>query len=330
MVFPRWWCPVRWVPLDELMRRCEAGDVRARRIDVDYASHSGHVDAIRAALAEALAGIEPRSSSVALFSTVTGELLDTAGLDADYWYRSIRQTVQFERAVRNACGAGYRVFVESSPHPVLLAAVEETLADRGRDVGGDAFVIPSLGRDDGFVATVLAFGGPGARGRRAGGLGFRDRRFGRAARGFADVWLCAAAVLAAGRIDGGGGRGHPGAGRRAARAAGRGGAAARFRRGGADGAAVDRRPAMAGRPRGGRHGVVPRCRVCGAGRPRRRRGRLWCARGADVVGAVGVAGDGWCAGAGGGRRRRRRRGYASYWCIRPALRRSGCCTPRAC
>ncbi|MGZ4563535.1 MAG: SDR family NAD(P)-dependent oxidoreductase [Mycobacterium sp.] len=137
--------------LDELMLRCEADDVRARRIDVDYASHSGHVDVIRVALAEALAGIEPRSSSVALFSTVTGELLDTAGLDADYWYRSIRQTVQFERAVRNACGAGYGVFVESSPHPVLLAAVEETLADCGRDVGGDAFVIPSLGRDDGSL-----------------------------------------------------------------------------------------------------------------------------------------------------------------------------------
>ena len=133
--------------LEELMRRCEVGDVRARRIDVDYASHSRHVDAIRAELAEALAGIAPRSSPVALYSTVTGELLDTAGLDADYWYRSIRQTVHFERAVRNACGAGYGVFVECSPHPVLLAAVEETVAD----CGGEAIVVPSLGRDDGSL-----------------------------------------------------------------------------------------------------------------------------------------------------------------------------------
>ncbi|EFG79593.1 acyl transferase domain protein, partial [Mycobacterium parascrofulaceum ATCC BAA-614] len=133
--------------LDELIAGCEGAGVRARRIDVDYASHSAHVDAIREALAGALAGIAPRSSPVALFSTVTGELLDTAGLDADYWYRSIRQTVQFERAVRNACGAGYGVFVECSPHPVLLAAVEETVTD----CGGDAFVVPSLGRDDGSL-----------------------------------------------------------------------------------------------------------------------------------------------------------------------------------
>ena len=64
--------------LAELMRRCEAEGVRARKIDVDYASHSVQVDAIREPLAEALAGIEPRPSSVAFFSTVTGELTDTA------------------------------------------------------------------------------------------------------------------------------------------------------------------------------------------------------------------------------------------------------------
>src|SRR6516225_9581817 len=133
--------------LEELVRRCEADGVRARQIDVDYASHSAQVDAIREPLAEALSGLEPRSSAVAFFSTVTGELMDTAGLDAGYWYRSIRQTVQFHDAVRTACDAGYRVFIESSPHPVLIAGIEETLADR--DGTDDSVVIPSLGRDDG-------------------------------------------------------------------------------------------------------------------------------------------------------------------------------------
>ncbi|MCV7167979.1 type I polyketide synthase, partial [Mycobacterium stomatepiae] len=132
--------------LEELMRRCEGAGVRARRIDVDYASHSAQVDAIREPLVETLNGIEPRSSSVTFFSTVTGEPLDTAGLNADYWFRSIRQTVQFEQAVRTACDAGYRVFIESSPHPVLVAGIEDTVAVR--DPAG-AVVIPSLGRDDG-------------------------------------------------------------------------------------------------------------------------------------------------------------------------------------
>ena len=83
---------------------------------------------------------------MAFFSTVTGERLDTAALNAEYWYQSIRQTVQFDQAVRSASEAGYRVFIESSPHPVLIAGVEETLADRNT---ADCSVIPSLGRDDG-------------------------------------------------------------------------------------------------------------------------------------------------------------------------------------
>ncbi|OSC41325.1 type I polyketide synthase [Mycobacterium decipiens] len=137
--------------LEELIGRCEAEDIRARRIDVDYASHSAQVDAIREDLAGALEGIEPHASSVAFFSTVTGELTDTAGLDAEYWFRSIRQTVQFERAVRNAFHDGYHVFVESSPHPVLLTSIEETLADCGRGAAGEPIIIPTLGRDDGGV-----------------------------------------------------------------------------------------------------------------------------------------------------------------------------------
>jgi polyketide synthase 7 len=130
--------------LAELMRCCQAVNVRARLIDVDYASHSAQVDAIREPLAQALTDIKPCSSPVAFFSTVTGELMDTEGLDGSYWYRSIRHTVQFERAVRSACAAGHQVFIESSPHPVLIAAVEETVPDSNH-----AIVVPSLGRDDG-------------------------------------------------------------------------------------------------------------------------------------------------------------------------------------
>ena len=48
--------------LEELMRRCEADGVRVRRIEVDYASHSVQIEAIRERLVEALAGMQPQSS----------------------------------------------------------------------------------------------------------------------------------------------------------------------------------------------------------------------------------------------------------------------------
>ncbi|MGV7631464.1 type I polyketide synthase [Mycobacterium kansasii] len=135
--------------VEELIRRCDAADIRARRVDVDYASHSAHVDEIRTELTAALAGIEPRSASIAFLSTVTGQFTDTAGLNADYWYQNIRQTVQFDRAIRTAFDAGYQVFIESSPHPVLTAAIEETLTDHDSAGADQPIVIPSLGRDDG-------------------------------------------------------------------------------------------------------------------------------------------------------------------------------------
>ncbi|OMC20745.1 type I polyketide synthase [Mycobacterium colombiense] len=143
--------------LDELVGFCADLELRTRRIDVDYASHSVEVEAIRADLAEVLAGIEPRSSRIAFFSTVTGNRLDTAGLDADYWYRNIRQTVQFDQAVRSAAEHGYRTFIESSPHPALVAGIEDTANDHfssGAEAA-DVTVIPTLGRDDGGLDRFL-------------------------------------------------------------------------------------------------------------------------------------------------------------------------------
>ncbi|OBI81875.1 type I polyketide synthase, partial [Mycobacterium asiaticum] len=141
--------------LDELIRVCTEQELRVRRIDVDYASHSAEVEAIRLDLAHALAGIEPTSTRTAFFSTVTGNRLDTAGLDTEYWYRNIRQTVQLDQAVRSACEHGYRVFVESSPHPALIAGIEDTVADC---LDGDAepVVIPTLGREDGGLRRFLS------------------------------------------------------------------------------------------------------------------------------------------------------------------------------
>ncbi|ODR04079.1 polyketide synthase [Mycobacterium sherrisii] len=138
--------------LEELIAFCADLELRTRRIDVDYASHSVEVEAIRHELVDVLAGIEPRSSRVAFFSTVTGSRLDTAGLDAAYWYRNIRQTVQFDQAVRTACEHGYRTFIEASPHPALIAGIENTCTDTG---DAEAIVVPTLGREDGGLGRFL-------------------------------------------------------------------------------------------------------------------------------------------------------------------------------
>ncbi|WP_037781999.1 type I polyketide synthase, partial [Kitasatospora purpeofusca] len=125
--------------------------VRARLIEVDYASHSAHVEEIRERLLSDLEGIAPVSGSVPFFSTVTGDWLDTRVLDAGYWYRNLRETVEFGRATESLLGEGFRFFVEPSPHAVLGVAVGESV-----DAAGvDAAVLGTLRRGEGGPEQVL-------------------------------------------------------------------------------------------------------------------------------------------------------------------------------
>ena len=71
------------------------------------------------------ASIRPRSVPTAFISSVTGEPIDTAELDGDYWSRTLSRPVRFAEAVRRAVDLGAGLFIESSPHPVLVEAIEE-------------------------------------------------------------------------------------------------------------------------------------------------------------------------------------------------------------
>ncbi|WP_176611272.1 type I polyketide synthase [Actinomadura sp. WMMB 499] len=141
--------------LEELLAGCAADGVQARRITVDYASHTAQVEAIRDDLVAALAGIAPRPCGTAFVSTVTGDRLDGTELDAGYWYRNLRHTVELERATETLHEDGHRTFVEVSPHPVLTVAVQQTL-DAGAERFRGALAFGTLRRDDGGTARLLA------------------------------------------------------------------------------------------------------------------------------------------------------------------------------
>ncbi|GAA3031580.1 hypothetical protein GCM10020000_05670 [Streptomyces olivoverticillatus] len=138
--------------LDALTGRWEAEGVRVRRITVDYASHSAQVEALHDELLSELAPIRPRSSEVPFLSTVTGEWLDTTGMDAGYWYRNLRQTVRFAPAVEKLLGEQHRVFIEVSSHPVLGVGVQDMIDD----AGCQGLVTGTLRRDEGGLGRFTA------------------------------------------------------------------------------------------------------------------------------------------------------------------------------
>ncbi|MYY80794.1 acyltransferase domain-containing protein [Streptomyces sp. SID335] len=125
--------------------------LRARVIDVGYASHNPQIDALHDLLSERLADIRPVSTDVAFYSTVTAErLADTTALDTAYWITNLRQPVRFAETVEALLADGYRLFIEASAHPVLALGMEETI--ERADV--PATVVPTLRRDHGDTAQL--------------------------------------------------------------------------------------------------------------------------------------------------------------------------------
>ncbi|MFI8167549.1 type I polyketide synthase [Streptomyces sp. NPDC085931] len=138
--------------LELFAARAAEEDVRVRRVRVDYASHSHHVEHIRDRLRTAAADLAPRPPEVEFWSTVTGGPLGTRPLDGAYWYDNLRSTVRFGEVVDRLMRAGSGVFVEVSPHPVLEVAMAET-ADA---LAVSPVTVGSLHKEDGSHADLLA------------------------------------------------------------------------------------------------------------------------------------------------------------------------------
>lgn len=136
--------------LDEFVEKMRADGAQARRISVEYASHSHQVTRVRDQVIGPLSDVHPETSTLPFCSTLYGEIIDTAGLNADYWYDNLREQVRFESSVRRLAEDGFRVFVEMSPHPVLTVPVQEMVEDLD-----DALVLSSSRRGTDEVAAVL-------------------------------------------------------------------------------------------------------------------------------------------------------------------------------
>ncbi|MET7906435.1 type I polyketide synthase [Streptomyces sp. NPDC005355] len=136
--------------LDELMERCEREGVRARRIPVDYASHTPQVERIREPLLQLAEPVVPGPADPPMYSAVTGSVLETEA-DAEYWYRNLREPVRFEQATRALAADDHDVYVEVSPHPVLTTGMAETLDDQP----GEITVTGTLRRDEGGRDRLL-------------------------------------------------------------------------------------------------------------------------------------------------------------------------------
>ncbi|MGW3496799.1 SDR family NAD(P)-dependent oxidoreductase [Streptomyces sp. NPDC001020] len=141
--------------LDTLLASRALQGVRARFLDVDYPFHSPLMDPFAAELAERLAGLRPADGRLPFVSTVTGDEVRSTDLDAAHWGRTVRHTVRFRDAVDALAVLSCDDFVEIGPHPALVPAVAQCLADRPDE---HRTVVPSLSRGDDTHTPLVSRG----------------------------------------------------------------------------------------------------------------------------------------------------------------------------
>ncbi len=139
----------RSVTISGPSKEIERLEVEARRrglgfrpLDLDFAFHSKEMNPIREDLLADLAGLASHLPRAGLVSTVTGESVEGEALDAEYWWRNVRNPVRFAEATARLIGEGYRIFLEIGPRALLRSYLTDGL----RSAAVQGRVLTSLSR----------------------------------------------------------------------------------------------------------------------------------------------------------------------------------------
>lgn len=113
--------------VEQLLDELEERQVFNRMIKVDYASHSPQMDQLKEDLLDQLSAVNPMKGEVPVYSTVVNELLRGNEFDAQYWADNLRQPVLLSQAVQSLLEQDDYLFVEVSPHPILVQLLDQNI-----------------------------------------------------------------------------------------------------------------------------------------------------------------------------------------------------------
>lgn len=93
--------------------------VRFKRLNVSHAFHSQQMEAMTEAFRECAQGIQYQTPKLPIYSSQTGERIDQAMTEAEYWVTHVRAPVRFEQAIQTAAEAGTNTWLEIGPSNTL-------------------------------------------------------------------------------------------------------------------------------------------------------------------------------------------------------------------
>jgi natural product biosynthesis luciferase-like monooxygenase protein len=131
-------------------QRLEASAVRTHILPVSHAFHSPLVDPMLDAFEQVAREVAFAPLRLPLVCNLTGQLINVGEiLDAHYWRRQTRESVQFATGIRTLAAHGYELFLELGPTPMLSSMGKRCLPDK------KATWLSSLQRDQDDWHTLL-------------------------------------------------------------------------------------------------------------------------------------------------------------------------------
>lgn len=105
--------------------------IRHQRLSVNQAFHSALMDEILEKFQESISNLSYQKSSIPIVSSLCGTLIDNNQImSAPYWKQQLRNTTQFEKAVKSLASMGIRTYVEIGPKPTLIRMAQNFINEK--------------------------------------------------------------------------------------------------------------------------------------------------------------------------------------------------------
>jgi phthiocerol/phenolphthiocerol synthesis type-I polyketide synthase C len=130
--------------LDVFMKHAREQRWPVRRLDMDYPYHSHFADPVEQELRVSLRDLSCSPTQVPFVSSVYGRELEGQNLHATYWWKNVRNTVNFKAAIETALTHEPDLIIEIGPTPILTRYISDITQQEGVNVPA----LPTLERKE--------------------------------------------------------------------------------------------------------------------------------------------------------------------------------------
>ncbi|MGB7412681.1 MAG: type I polyketide synthase [Thermosynechococcaceae cyanobacterium] len=117
------------VALKQVTEKLTAQGVKTTPLNVSHAFHSPLMEPMLAEFEQIAQQITYHPPQIDLISNVTGQTIEDSIATPNYWCNHIRQPVQFAASLQTLDQAGYNIYLECGPKPVLLGMARSLLEE---------------------------------------------------------------------------------------------------------------------------------------------------------------------------------------------------------